>query len=106
MRELGPAAAALEAPLASVLGGSPPLVQRLQLRELQQAYVLLTLLMKKARVRRGLRAAGGGSGAGGPMGVFGGGWHTARWGRFMPTLGCRQCVQHSLHTSMSNGSSS
>lgn len=73
MRELGPAAAALEAPLASVLGGSPPLAQRLQLRELQQAYVLLTLLMKKARVRRGLRAAGRGSGAGGPVGVFGGG---------------------------------
>ncbi len=61
VRELGPAAAALEAPLASVLGGSPPLAQRLQLRELQQVYVLLTLLMKKARVRGqwSQRAVGG-----------------------------------------------
>lgn len=51
VRELGPAAAALEAPVARVLGSSPPLERRLQLRELQQSYVLHSLLMKKARVR-------------------------------------------------------
>lgn len=50
MRELSTAAAALEAPLASVLGSTPPLERRLHLRELQQSYVLHTLLLKKARV--------------------------------------------------------
>lgn len=53
VRELPAAAAALEAPLAAagLASGAEPLARQLQLRELQQAYVLLTLLAKKTRVR-------------------------------------------------------
>lgn len=52
VRELPVAAAALEAPLAAagLAAGPEPLARHLQLRELQQAYVLHTLLAKKARV--------------------------------------------------------
>lgn len=52
VRELPAAAAALEAALvtAGLAGGPEPLARRLQLRDLQQAYVLHTLLAKKARV--------------------------------------------------------
>ena len=50
MRELGGAAGALQQSLAGVLGSATPLERRLQLRCLQQGFVLNTLLMKKTRV--------------------------------------------------------
>ena len=49
MRGLGPATTALEPSLAAVLGSAAPVALRLQLRALQQSFVLHTLLLQKAR---------------------------------------------------------
>ncbi|KAL4451741.1 hypothetical protein ABPG75_007403 [Micractinium tetrahymenae] len=48
VRELSPAAAALEPAVARVLGSHPPLAERIRVRELQQAFVLYRVLAKKA----------------------------------------------------------